>query len=139
MKQLAGRQFHIPVSVALIRAIKMVAAPEYATFLFMGRSGISYPVDVYFSDVVAGALNWDQGAGASSTSAEFWTPPENVILTDIAIVTGGTDTKKIQLTRDNQPVGAIIRHTLHLNTLANRPRLAIPFAARSRIAGLQVA
>ena len=115
----------------------MVAAPEYGTMTFMGRSGISYAKDFYFSDVVAASLRFDEGGGASATSETFVTFGEPVLLVDIAIHTGGTDSKMFQVTRNGITTGDVIRHTIHLDTLANRPGLRIPFAAGVRISGIQ--
>lgn len=116
----------------------MVAAPEYAVFKFVGqRSGKTYSVDAYYSDVAAGLVNWDAGDGASATSPTEWTAPEPVILVDVAIVTGGTDTKKFQLTRNGRPSGDFLRHTLHLASLANRSPLRIGLPAGASLRALQ--
>jgi len=103
----------------------MVAAPQYAVFKFMGaRSGRSYSVDAYLSDVVGALVRFDAGDGASATSPDFWIAPEPVILTDFAIVTGMTDTTKIQMTRNGQPTMDHLRFAMHVQTLAARPSLS---------------
>lgn len=117
----------------------MVAAPDYFQATFLGMSGRIYNKDGYFSDVASAAAKWDSGQGASATSAEQWIPPENVVLKDIAIVVGGTDTLKFQLTRNGVSTGDILRHSVHLNTLANRPVLSIPFGAGQQIGAIQLA
>lgn len=118
----------------------MVAAPEYATFTFMGlRTKKTYSVDAYYSDVADALINWDGGAGGSATSPDSWTAPEPVVLIDVAVVTGGTDTLKFQVLRNNAPVGGFLRHTLFLNTLAKRAPLAIGFPQGSEIRCLQKA
>ena len=120
--------------------MRLVAAPEYGTFVFMGlRSKRIYNVDVYYSDVADALINWDGGAGASATSPNSFTAPEAVILTDIAIVTGGTDTKKLQLLRNNQPTGDFIRHVPHLTTNPVRPQLQLGFGQGVEIRAIQKA
>jgi len=118
---------------------KMRRAATEGTAILLGvQSRKTYVVDVYLDDVADAPVNWDGGAGASATSPEEWIPPEAVILTDIAIVTGAAQTK-LQLLRGNNPTGDMIRHTLHLNTLAYRPRLQIGWAGGSRLRALQKA
>lgn len=117
-----------------------VAAPEYATFVFMGvQTQRIYNVDVYYSDVADGLINWDGGAGASATSPDSFTAPETLVLQDISIVTGGTDTKKFQILRNNQPTGDFIRHTPHLTTNPTRPRLQLGFVQGVQIRAIQKA
>jgi len=107
--------------------------------IFRGRSGRNYSKDIYLSDVVAGLANWDSGGGAAATSETSWTPPEPVMLVDYAMVTGMTDTTKIQITRNSVPTGDVLRYTVHLTSLATRPMLRIPFMTGDRISANQLA
>lgn len=107
----------------------MVAAPQYGTFTFQGlKSGRIYNVDAYFSDVADALVKFDGGAGASTTSPDSFTLPEACILIDQAIVTGMTDTTKIQVLRNNQPTGDFLRYTQHLTTSAFRSPVRLGFA-----------
>lgn len=118
----------------------MAATPQYGTMLFRGRSsGQLYPIDVYISDVAAAAVRFDGGAGAGAASETFVTFSEPVILEDFAIITGTADTEKIRLTAGGKPLQHVLRYSIHLNTLNNRPKLNIPFLMNTRISGLQVA
>ncbi|MBA7672582.1 hypothetical protein ES703_80764 [subsurface metagenome] len=120
--------------------MRRVAAPEFATFTFVGlQSRRVYSTDVYYSDVVDSLINFDGGAGASATSPDSFTAPENILLTDIAVVTGGTDTKKFQILRGNQPTGDFIRHVPHLTTNPNRPQLSLGFRAGTQVRAIQKA
>lgn len=118
----------------------MVAAPQLATAIFVGiASGMNYSKDVYCSDVVDGLVNWSSGGAAGAGSETFWTPPEDVVLVDLPILTGMTDTTALQLTRDGVPTGDVIRWANQLNTLNSRPRLNVLIGAGQRIAGIQLA
>jgi hypothetical protein len=118
----------------------MVAAPQYGTFTFIGaRSGRIYNVDAYFSDVAEASVKFDGGGGASSTSPDSWTPAEPVLLVDQAIVTGMTDTTKIQLLRNNQPTGDFLRYTQHLTTSAFRSPVKLGFASGVQVRAIQKA
>lgn len=118
----------------------MVAAPQMATMTFIGRqTGQTYSKDVYLSDVVAGLVNWDSGAGASANSETFWTPPEAVVMRDFSILTGMTDTTAMQITKNGVPSGNILRYANYLNTLNSRPPMMIAFPAGTKIGLIQIA
>lgn len=117
----------------------MAAAPQYGIFKFLGLSGRTYSVDVYLSDVANALVNFDAGRGASATSPTYYRPQEGVILTDFAIVTGMTDTTKIQLFQGNQPTGDFLRYVMHLDTLAARSGLRLYFPPNSELRAFQVA
>ena len=112
-------------------------AATNGTAIFQG-SRKTHIVDLYLSDTVNTPINWDGGAGASATSPEYWSPPEGVVLRDVSIVTGAAQTK-LQLIVNGRPTGDMLRQTLHLNTLALRPPLSIPFPAGCQISALQLA
>jgi len=119
---------------------RFVAAPEYGTFAFQGlRSSRIYNVDIYYSDVADALINFDGGAGASATSPTSFTCPEEVLLVDVAIVTGGTDTKKFQVLRNNQPTGDFLRHTQHLTTLPFRSAVRLGFRQGTEVRCIQKA
>ncbi len=117
----------------------MAAAPQYATATFKGVSGASYTVDIYCSDVVAGLVNFDSGAGAAATSETFWTAPENCHLVDFSILTGMTDTTVLRITANSRPLQSTVRYANHLNTLNSRPHLDTGFAASTRVGFIQLA
>lgn len=126
--------------LVLALPILMVAAPQYGTFSFLGLlSKRIYPVDAYHSDVADALVNFDAGAGASSSSPTSWTCPEPVTLIDHAIVTGMTDTTKIQILANNQPVGGFLRYTQHLTTSPTRSPVLTSFAAGVEFRAIQKA
>ncbi len=117
-----------------------VAAPQFGTMVFQGtRSGRIYNVDSYFSDVVDGLVNFDGGGGASATSPASFTAPEPLLLLDFSIVTGMTDTTKIQVLRNNQPTGDFLRYTQHLTTSPARSAVRLGFNPGVEIRAIQKA
>lgn len=118
----------------------MVAAPQYGIMTFLGlATNRTYSRDIYLSDVANALVRWDAGAGASPTSPEDWIPPENVRLVDFAIVTGMTDTTKIQLVRGANVTGDHLRFAMHLTTLSKRGVINLDFPAGVKIQLIQKA
>lgn len=117
----------------------MAATPQYGTMIFVGQSGRTYVKDLYLSDVAGAAVRFDSGAGAGAASSDFMTFPENVTLVDYAQVTGTADTTKLRLTVNNVPTGQVLRYTIHLTSLNNRPKLLIPIGKDARFSGIQLA
>jgi len=118
----------------------MVATPQYGTMQFRGgQTGQLYPIDVYVSDVAAAKLRFDGGSGAGASSDDFVTFNEPVILEDFAVITGTADTEKLRMTANSKPLPHILRYSVHLNTLNQRPKLMIPFKAGTRISAFQIA
>ena len=118
----------------------MVAAPQYATFTFRGRqTGKTYAIDAYISDVANAAVRFSEVGGSSATSADHWDPPELVDLSDVIIVTGLTDTTKLQVVIAGRPTGDVLRYALQDDGLAFRTPLRIPVGARQEFKCLQLA
>lgn len=116
----------------------MAATPQYAIFTFTGlRTRKTYSVDAYVSDVAGALVRFDAGDGSSTTSPNFFVPPEPMVLTDLAIVTGTQDTTKLQLTKNGKATGDFLRYTMHLTSLARRPSLAIGVNAGSAFRAIQ--
>ncbi len=115
----------------------MAAAPQYGALIFQGSR--TYQVDMYASDVANAPLRFDEGAGASSSSQTFWTPPEPVVLVDVFIHTGMTDTTRVRLTANGSPLQTIIRYAAALDTSNARAKLSLGFNAGTRVGGIQLA
>lgn len=122
------------------RRMHFVAAPQNGTLAFVGmQTGRIYNTDMYFSDVVDAQSNFDGGGGASATSPDNFVAPEDVELRDFSIVTGMTDTTKIQLLRNNQATGDFLRFTQHLTTSPQRSPVRIGFRRGVQIRAIQKA
>lgn len=116
----------------------MVAAPQYfTTSLAMGN--IVIPVDCYASDVADALTRWDGGSGAGAATPEEYVAPAGGRIVDMLIVTGMTDTTKMECTVDGKPIGAHIRYACIDDGLPRRPSMAIPFGKGSKIRFMQKA
>lgn len=117
----------------------MTAAPQNGFLRFVGKSKKPYNIDLYASDVVNKKVNFDDGAGSNSTSETFWTPPEDVVLVDLAIHTGMTDTTFVRITRGGVPLGNTLRYAAQLDTSDARQPLAIGFRKGIHVGMIQFA
>ena len=116
-----------------------MATPQYCGFLFQGLStGKTYSIDGYVSDVNAAYVNFDGGAGASTTSPTNWIAPEPVALIDFSMTTGTADTEKIRIISNGRPTSHVLRYVTHVSTAANRPRLNISFGQGTQIGAFQI-
>lgn len=115
----------------------MAAAPQSGTLFAQGLTGNNYSVDIYISDVNGAPVRFDAGAGASANSSDFYSFPEPVIVTDLSVVTGLTDTTKIRVTANGAPTPNVLRYALHLTTIATRPRLSLKLRAGTRLSAIQ--
>jgi len=114
--------------------------PKYGTMMFRGvLSKQTFPVDVYIADVANALIHWDGGAGAGTGSPAYWRAPEPCVLEDYAQVTGPTVTMKLRLNRNGVPIGGHLRYDTHVSTLANRPKLNIPFMRGDEISAIEIA
>lgn len=116
----------------------MAAAPQSGTFFAVGLTGNNYSIDAYVSDVAGAPVRFDGGAGAGASSPDFYSFPERVIVTDFSVVAGLTDTTKIRITANGAPTPNILRYSLHLTTIATRPRLSIKLNAGTRFSAIQI-
>jgi len=116
-----------------------MATPQYASLYFIGmKTGKTYSIDAYVSDVNGARINFDEGAGAGSGTADFITFDEPVQLRDFSIITGTADTEKIRIVAGGKPTRHVLRYSLFLNTLNNRPQLSINFDTGTRISAFQI-
>lgn len=107
-------------------------------FMFRGQSGRLYSINGYISDVVGANLTFNVAGAAVAGSDTTWRAPEAVVLEDIAITTGPTVAVGLLMKRDNAPVNAsTINFKTVLDTLATRPRQAIPFPAGTLVGAVQ--
>lgn len=113
-------------------------AAQYGCARFIGNSGRVYYKDLYFDDTAGNRVNWDSGSGAGTATATDLSFKEDVILASIALA-AATGQTKTQVLVNETPTGDIIRNSLHLVSVTNRPGLGVPVQRGLRIALVQLA
>jgi len=113
-------------------------AAEAGTLKAIGRSGRQYFVDLYLPDAVGGVVLFAQGGAATTASLAYWRPPEDVVITDISVATGTTAVGAVFNLSGAVINGSVIRYANFLNTLADRPELAIAIPAGALLGATQI-
>jgi len=115
-------------------------ATGIGTAVFIGQSGRGYVKDIFFVDAANTLLRWDGGSGASATSPDSWTAPENMTLTDLILVAATGQTRTAIMVND-VPTGNLLRNSLHIPsaTIINRPFLGIKIPAGSKVGMMAIA
>lgn len=99
-----------------------MAASAGTMFIEAVDDGAVFKIDLYQPDAVATKICFSNIGLAASTSPDYWSAPEDCILTDISVVTGATAVGGT-LTFDGAPVpNQAFRWSNQLNTLATRGR-----------------
>lgn len=113
--------------------------PKNATFSFLGLiTGVIYEIEAYLSDVANANVRFDSGAGATATSAEFWTPAEDCQLRDYAQVAGPTVIFKLRVAINGVNAPGLLRLESHLTTSPQRSPLSLMVSAGSRFSAIQL-
>lgn len=111
-------------------------AAQNGTFVFVGKSGQTYTVDVYIPDAVATNLTFNSSGLAASTSPAYWKAPEECRLVDISgaapTAVGATLTLSGALY-----TGKTFRWANQLATLSTRMKHNIPIPAGEQVGALQ--
>lgn len=113
-------------------------AAQSGIFTFKGKSGMRYSLSAYFDDTANAPVRFSAAGKAGATSAQDWTPPEVVALTDVilAAATGQTQT---QLLRNGQPTGDVLLNAVQLASITFRPPLAVLYSPLTRVSAIQLA
>lgn len=110
-----------------------MAAAQNGVFTFVGKSGRVYQVDGYTADAAGGLWTFNPSGLAVAGSPTYWRSPEAVVLSDFAMHTGTTQTGLVMTEDGATKNGAVLKYVPQLDTIATRPKLAIPFNAGSLI------
>ena len=110
----------------------MAAAKNY-NLTFLGNSGRTYQISGYTADTAAYVNTFSPSANAVSGGTQYWRSPEAVRLVDFSIPTGTTQTSMILTENGAVKNGTLLGFASFLDTIANRPKLNIPFDAGSLI------
>jgi hypothetical protein len=97
-----------------------MVTPEQGSITFKGITGRNYGFSIYSSDVVAAPITFSAVGLAGANSSVSIIANEDMILSDIAVVTGQTVSTVWNVYINDLPVGLTITYTNILTTLANR-------------------
>jgi len=112
-------------------------AASNATLIAKGRSGATYSVETYVPDAVATQCTFNPAGLATSTSATNWRVPEDIVVTDIAILAAPTAVGAVFTQDGAAKNGATIRWNNQLENLANRPGIGVSIKQGSFMGLLQ--
>lgn len=112
-----------------------MGAAEPCTFTLIGKSGVTYHIDVLSADAVAGALYFNPVGNAATTSPTFFQVPEDCWITDVSITTGTTCTGA-NLMMNGISIPVQLRWATQLDTNTGRPALRIFYPAGTFISGV---
>lgn len=113
--------------------------PKNCTFSFLGlATGVIYEIEGYVSDVANANVRFDSGAGSSATSAEFWTPPEDVQLRDYSQVAGPTVVFKLRVAINGINAPGLMNFLNHLSTDPFRSPVSLAVPAGGRFSAVQL-
>lgn len=104
---------------------------------FVGRSGMTYTVNIYLDDTGGNPIRVSQAGKAGSASPTDWTPPEPVALVDIVIAAAPTVTN-LQLTRNGQPTGDVPLIAAYLASVYQRPPLRVVYSPIARFGAFEL-
>lgn len=102
----------------------MAATPKTGQISFTGKSGRQYNYNIYDSDVANAFITFATAGAAGTGSVTFITAPEDMVLTDVSVVTGIIDTTSLVLWLDDSPVGTAL--LLWANCVNTAPFRAFP-------------
>lgn len=116
----------------------MVTATTMQITLTGLRTHRRYAVSGYISDVVGAKVLFNQNGVAGTTSDNYFQLQEDVVLTDVAILTGPTVATGFNLQSGGQTIPAsTVLISPNLTTNASRSVPAIGFRAGSLIGAVQ--
>lgn len=116
----------------------MAAAPQRFVLTLEGRSG-GRTLSGYASDVANTFCTLSASTYAGTGADNNYIAQSAGVISGASITTGLTDTKAFSVVINGVPVGQIVDYVSHVSTVADRPKLRIPFGAGAKIQLLQVA
>lgn len=112
-------------------------AATNGTLILRGASGRTYSVDMYIPDAVATNVTFNGSGLAGAASNNYWSPPENCVITDIVAVATPTAVGAILTLDGAQYTNQCVRWANQQDTLATRPALNIPVIAGVQLGAVQ--
>lgn len=99
-----------------------MVTPTNGNVLFRGKSGKTYPINVYISDVAAALCPFSLYGLAAAGGDSSYILEEDCRIEDISITTGPTVITTINLQLGNRPGYGVFAIKQYLDTLNNRPQ-----------------
>lgn len=96
-----------------------------ATMIALGKSGRQYVIDTYLPDAVATMATFNPSGAAVAGSTNYWQPPEDCIIRDIAMVAGPTATGGFFTNAGATINGATMRYAMQLTSVNGRTPLNV--------------
>lgn len=112
-------------------------AASAGTVYAVGKSGRQYVIDAYLPDAVGGNVTFNMSGSAGTGTPTNFRAPEDLVITDISVVTGTTAVGLNIYVNQALINGSSIRYANHLNTLNNRPKLAIAVRGLDFVSAIQ--
>lgn len=115
-----------------------MVTPTTGTMSFQGKRQ-TYKVGIYISDVVGAKVLFAAQGAPGTGSDNFFQPPEDVVLTDVQILTGPTVAVGLYLTAGGAPIaGSNILISGALTTNPSRATPQIGFSAKTLVGAVQI-
>lgn len=112
-------------------------AASAGTFVFVGKSGQTYTIDVYVPDATGTKLTFNPSGLAASTSTDYWKAPEECMLVDVSIAAAPTAVGAAITLSGALYTGKTLRWANQLATLATRMKHKIAIPAGEQVGALQ--
>lgn len=116
----------------------MVTATNGTLSFRNAKDGSTQQINFYIADVIGTDVKLNLVGIAAATNQAFTNSKGDVILEDVSIKTGPTVMTALVVKRDDVPTGTVLAIADHLNTLAFRPKLAIPYRNGTKITFTEV-
>jgi len=114
-------------------------AAQQANLVLIGKSGLTYNVDLYLPDAAGTYVGWNANGPATSTSKDWITVPEDCILYDFSLTTSPTATNATLWIDNATQYGTVFRYANQLTSLPNRQRFRIPLKKGQQVQLVQAA
>lgn len=112
-------------------------AATNGTLIARGKSGKTYTIDLYIPDAVSTKVTFNASGLAASTSADYWSAPEDLTIVDLSAAGAPTAVGAVFTMNGAIWNGNTLRWANQANTLANRMSMLIPIPAGTQIGMLQ--
>jgi hypothetical protein len=108
------------------------------TLLLRGRSGRTYGLNIYISDIINANITISLNSVAGASSQTFYNLPEDCVIQDLSIVTGPTVMTNIAFQINDINIGVISPISTCLTTLNQRAVPKVLLQANKKLTMVQL-